>query len=166
MGSAMFLSTYQRAILQEMGIPVWIEQTSKPQDANVTVGSTGGVSNNTPHATHSLTSEDKQARLAQLRAQVTSASQGEPSQSSVSNNKNTDSVPLTAKQHKQASLWLKDLDIALFHVGVSLTSEQVTLGQEIQVTEREVRLVAPPHQLSAAQRKLLWQALCAAADKK
>ena len=170
MGSAMFLSTYQRAILQEMGIPLWIEQASQhdivdEHNANSLDNKGMGVPEKTHQAPH-LSSEDKQARLAQLRAQVVTGSGGESSRSDAPDKTITATVPLTPVQHKQSLLWLNDIDIALSHVGVALTRNQVTLGQKMQVSDQEITLPAAPHRLSAEQCRALWQALCAVADKK
>ncbi|WOI36542.1 hypothetical protein R1T43_15255 [Alteromonas sp. CI.11.F.A3] len=78
----MSLSTFQRAVLQEMGIPVWVNQSSlqventnsvatdvenKPS-ANVSFATTSN------HSPAMPSNEEKQSRLAQLRAQVSSDS--------------------------------------------------------------------------------------------
>ncbi|MBQ4830371.1 hypothetical protein J8L84_13915 [Alteromonas sp. MMG017] len=78
----MSLSTFQRAVLQEMGIPVWVSQSSlqventnsvatdvenKPS-ANVSFATTSN------HSPAMPSNEEKQSRLAQLRAQVSSDS--------------------------------------------------------------------------------------------
>ena len=173
----MFLSTFQRAVLQEMDIPVWIEQASQhdivnAHNANSPDIKRTGVPEKTHQAPH-LSSEDKQARLAQLRAQVSSTSNAEPSRASGASStiKSQPDVthkaaePLTQIQHKQALLWLNDVNIALSQLGLSLTSEQVKIGETLQINEREIILPVAPHLLSGAQQKLLWQALCTMTTK-
>ena len=78
----MSLSTFQRAVLQEMGIPVWVSQTSL-QDEDTNSVPTDVANKRSVNAsfeaghTHSSSmpsNEEKQSRLAQLRAQVSSDS--------------------------------------------------------------------------------------------
>ncbi|WP_282146411.1 hypothetical protein [Alteromonas stellipolaris] len=78
----MSLSTFQRAVLQEMGIPVWVSQSSL-QDENTNSVATGVANKPSVNASFATTSnhsstmpsnEEKQNRLAQLRAQVSSDS--------------------------------------------------------------------------------------------
>jgi len=78
----MSLSTFQRAVLQEMGIPVWVSQSSL-QDENTNPVATDVAHNPSVNASFATASnhspampsnEEKQSRLAQLRAQVSSSS--------------------------------------------------------------------------------------------
>jgi len=91
----MSLSSYQQAVLQEMGIPVWItkeaytelkqEDQAKQNNANAAqrnVGSTNSSSTQLPYSQNAQTNkppskpisqEEKQSRLAQLRANVGSS---------------------------------------------------------------------------------------------
>ena len=91
----MSLTSYQQAVLQEMGIPVWItkdaytelkqEDQAKQNNANAAqrnVGSTNSSSTQLPYSQNAQTNkppstpisqEEKQSRLAQLRANVGSS---------------------------------------------------------------------------------------------
>jgi hypothetical protein len=91
----MSLTSYQQAVLQEMGIPVWItkdaytelkqEDQAKQNNANAAqrnVGSTTSSSTQLPYSQNAQTNkppstpisqEEKQSRLAQLRANVGSS---------------------------------------------------------------------------------------------
>ncbi|WP_159529520.1 MULTISPECIES: hypothetical protein [unclassified Alteromonas] len=78
----MSLSTFQRAVLQEMGIPVWVNQSSLQDEnsssvaANVASKRSANASFATAnsHSPAMPSNEEKQSRLAQLRAQVSSDS--------------------------------------------------------------------------------------------
>ena len=78
----MSLSTFQRAVLHEMGIPVWVSQSSLQDEdshsvaadvANKRSASASFVTTNN-HSAAMPSNEEKQSRLAQLRAQVSSDS--------------------------------------------------------------------------------------------
>lgn len=89
----MSLSTFQRAVLQEMGIPVWVSQSSL-QDENasreaadvsdVRPVNTSAAQTASAHSPVMPSNEEKQSKLAQLRAQVSSDSSKASSQSKAS----------------------------------------------------------------------------------
>jgi len=178
----MSLSTFQRAVLQEMGIPVWVSQSSPLSDATVpsTPPSADNKSNKTQiHA--QPTTEEKQSRLAQLRAQVSSnsANQNErkgawssapsPSASAASNPINTQATPvlmeLTQAQRLHAKQWLEDVDVSLAHLNLRLSSAQIKIGQQLVVTHNDIVLPTAPHLLTATLQKQLWKMLCALSSK-
>lgn len=101
----MSLSTFQRAVLQEMGIPVWVSQSSL-QDENTNSVATDVAnkrSANDSFATASNYSpampsnEEKQSRLAQLRAQVSSDSTKASGQTKATSPKASDSSSATPR---------------------------------------------------------------------
>ncbi|MDO6567174.1 hypothetical protein Q4561_08890 [Alteromonas sp. 1_MG-2023] len=209
----MLLSTFQRAVLQEMGIPVWVNQSSLQDEASETMatdsatsptgagrvasGNTYNINTNAPSASMP-SNEEKQSRLAQLRAQVSSdsskpasqafsqnkpAGQNKPDSSSapsVSMEQNPSAsaqapaqqvtepqeqapalVALTQVQRLQGKQWLQDLDVALAHLTLTLTSSQVRIGEALVVTNSEIVLPTAPHLLTASIQKQLWKMLCA-----
>lgn len=101
----MSLSTFQRAVLQEMGIPVWVSQSSLQDEDSNSVPA--GVANNRSasasfvtannHSPAMPSNEEKQSRLAQLRAQVSSDSPKASGQSKPGG-QNTSGSPASAPQ--------------------------------------------------------------------
>jgi len=107
----MSLSTFQRAVLQEMGIPVWVSQSSL-QDENTNSVATDVANKPSVNATFATASnhspampsnEEKQSRLAQLRAQVSSDSTKASGQTKVTSPNASDSSSATPRSVDSAA---------------------------------------------------------------
>ncbi|MDO6535827.1 hypothetical protein [Alteromonas stellipolaris] len=101
----MSLSTFQRAVLQEMGIPVWVSQSSL-QDENTNSVATDVANKRSASDSFATASnyspampsnEEKQSRLAQLRAQVSSDSTKASGQTKATSPKASDSSSATPR---------------------------------------------------------------------
>lgn len=209
----MALTSYQQAILQEMGIPVWItkdayaelkqEDQSKQSD-NTAAQHIHGVSSlsstqtsfsqtaqsNTRSSTP-ISQEEKQSRLAQLRANVGSTAKDKiqpknadtakpPSFNSPRNNKDGGStsgvaqseakesvspegIPLSAEQKAKSQQWLKDLQLACVQLGIpSHWANTIMIGRGLSVTESAIVLPATPLKLTTVQKRALWAQLISA----
>ncbi|GFD68181.1 alanine acetyltransferase [Alteromonas sp. KUL106] len=209
----MALTSYQQAILQEMGIPVWItkdayaelkqEDQSKQSD-NSAAQHIHGVSSlsstqtsfsqtaqsNTRSSTP-ISQEEKQSRLAQLRANVGSTAKDKiqpknadtakpPSFSTSRNNEDGGSksgvaqseakesvspegIPLSAEQKAKSQQWLKDLQLACVQLGIpSHWANTIMIGRGLSVTESAIVLPATPLKLTTVQKRALWAQLISA----
>ena len=175
----MSLTSYQRAVLQEMGVPVWISKdayvvnNAKEDNVRTPVVEQTAVksSSSTP-----ISREEKQSRLAQLRAQVGSSneqSQTKPVQKAEENeqpDKHTTSVssqdqlprgiPLSAEQKQLCAVWLSDLTLACVQLGLpSSWASNVMIGKSLSISEQAIILPESPFALSSHQKKALWNAL-------
>ncbi len=209
----MALTSYQQAILQEMGIPVWItkdayaelkqEDQSKQSD-NSAAQHIHGVSSlsstqtsfsqtaqsNTRSSTP-ISQEEKQSRLAQLRANVGSTAKDKiqpknadtaKPQSFNSSRNNEDGgsksgvaqseakepvspegIPLSAEQKAKSQQWLKDLQLACVQLGIpSHWANTIMIGRGLSVTESAIVLPATPLKLTTVQKRALWTQLISA----
>lgn len=188
----MSLTSYQQAVLQEMGITVWVTKKAyEEQKSDITVEQEGNgaalsQSAQTQITERSLakpiTQEEKQSKLAQLRAQMgggakseakpdksavkasVSAPSNEQVQGSPAAPKNVpqspEGVPLSAQQCEQAALWLSDLQLACVQLGLPSTLvSSVMISTVLRVDEHAIILPAAPLSLDNTQKCSLWQAL-------
>ncbi|WP_338516755.1 alanine acetyltransferase [Alteromonas gracilis] len=185
----MSLSTYQHAILQEMGIPVWVPKDALDRESQVnsnTPASSPAVGQGvspSQSATHStpITQEQKQSRLEQLRAQMNAgadkeatvtnqkaavASEQQKQESELESKPSKDiapsplGVPLSAAQRNSAQQWLEDLQLACVVLGLpSHLASSVMIGTSLSVDSQALVLPVEPLSLTASQKRALWQAL-------
>lgn len=197
----MAVNSYQQAILQEMGIPVWISKDAYLANANDktranTNTGAGHASQmaqvQTPPTSKPISQQDKQSRLAQLRAQVGSAnesatkkasttdaadeamqpqSSANPASASVSQHKTSvpappPGIPLSAQQKQAGAQWLADVTLACVQLGLSSSQANVLIGKELAILSDTIVLPAAPEQLSAVQQRALWHALIKASQQR
>ena len=188
----MSLTSYQQAVLQEMGITVWVTRKAyEEQKSDSTVEQEGnGAALSQPAQTQvtersqakPITQEEKQSKLAQLRAQMgggaksetkpdksavktsVSAPSNEPVHSRPATPKNVplspEGVPLSAQQREQAALWLSDLQLACVQLGLPSTLvDSVMISTALKVDEHAIILPTAPLSLDKKQKRALWQAL-------
>ncbi|GMM67910.1 hypothetical protein MTsDn1_12050 [Alteromonas sp. MTD1] len=188
----MSLTSYQQAVLQEMGITVWVTRKAyEEQKSDSTVEQEGnGAALSQPAQTQvtersqakPITQEEKQSKLAQLRAQMGGGAKSEtkpdksavktsvsaPSNESVHSRPATpknvpltpEGVPLSAQQREQAALWLSDLQLACVQLGLPSTLVgSVMISTALKVDEHAIILPTAPLSLDKKQKRALWQAL-------
>jgi hypothetical protein len=188
----MSLTSYQQAVLQEMGITVWVNKKAyEEQKSESTLEQEGnGAALSQPAQTKvtdrsqakPITQEEKQSKLAQLRAQMgggaksetkpdksavkasVSAPSNERVHSSPATPKNVplspEGVPLSAQQREQAALWLSDLQLACVQLGLPSTLVgSVMISTALKVDEHAIILPTAPLSLDKKQKRALWQAL-------
>jgi len=188
----MSLTSYQQAVLQEMGITVWVTKKAyEEQKSESTVEQErNGVALSQPAQTQvtersqakPITQEEKQSKLAQLRAQMgggaksetkpdksaektsVTATSNEQVHSRPATPKNVplspEGVPLSAQQREQAALWLSDLQLACVQLGLPSTLVgSVMISTTLKVDEHAIILPAAPLSLNKKQKRALWQAL-------
>ena len=184
----MLITPYQHAVLQEMGIPVWISkeayfaaQNSKEGNgANKNTGSENTAKllsrENAPAPVSSkpISQQEKQSRLEQLRAHVGRApahkestatkessltNKPQPTQSDTSSQSQPLGIPLSASQKVASAAWLSDLTLACVQLGLSSSQVNVFIGTTLSIRKDAIVLPAPPTQLNTQQKRDLWQAL-------
>lgn len=194
----MSLTSYQQAVLQEMGITVWVsketynEQRGTEKTDNDVVDVTSSQASQKAESTP-ISQEEKQSKLAQLRAQMGSKAKEEASTSTASTdvqvkaskNSNTtasekatppapknvpaspEGIPLSAEQKEQAKIWLNDLQLACVQLGLPSTlAQSIMVSTSVRVDENAIIVPSAPLSLSASQKRALWQALVSMAEKR
>ncbi|MCU7555099.1 hypothetical protein OCL06_10870 [Alteromonas sp. ASW11-19] len=152
------LSDYQRAVLQVMGIPVWEAQVL-PQEK------TSGDSTGQPETAQTRPAgsgrpvADGAARLAALRAQVTTSDDkvAKPAASPKSDTRTTRS--LTAEESQHAAALLKDIQLAAESINSEHTPLEFEIGDAMAKSAGRITFPQSPVTLSAAQKRQLWQLL-------
>lgn len=207
----MSLTSYQQAVLQEMGIPVWITKDAHAKmkkkeglkegsastlthgvatSASPQIPLSQNVQENKPPSTP-ISQEEKQSRLAQLRANVGSSAKDKPkpkdaataktpalsNETTEKNDANKsevtqreakgpaspEGIPLSAEQRAKSQQWLKDLQLACVQLGIpSHWASTVTIGRTLSVTELAIVLPAAPLKLTTEQKRALWAQLISA----
>jgi hypothetical protein len=190
----MTVSSYQQAILQEMGIPVWESQQAY-LDKTTSSPEASSPSHHASPSGKSISQQDKQSHLAQLRAQV-GAKEVKDAKESMSRNGATVKgggqtfkphdtlstsptsqhsstvesqppplgIPLSAQQKIAAKQWLSDVTLACVQLGLSSSQANVIIGKDIAVVENAIVLPVAPNQLSNKQQRGLWHALVKASQ--
>ena len=178
----MLITPYQHAVLQEMGIPVWISKEAYFASQNSKEGN--GANKNTgsentakllsrenapaPVSSKPISQQEKQSRLDQLRAHVggaTAHKESAPTNKPQSTQSNTSSqsqplgIPLSASQKVASAAWLSDLTLACVQLGLSSSQVNVFIGTTLSIHKDAIVLPAPPTQLNTQQKRDLWQAL-------
>jgi len=164
-----FLSNYQRSVLQELGITSWVTQTeaaSKPnekQSENKARTSADRLQIDNSHvARKPISTEEKQSRLAQLRAQVSSGTNVDNATSQQAVAKKVSTVrPLTHAERQDNSQWLDDMTIALSYLGTTLTVDNIMIGSTLTASSETIILPTLPSKLTSSQKKALWVQLIA-----
>ena len=175
----MSLTSYQRAVLQEMGVPVWISKdayvVNNAKEGNVRAPVVEQSAVKLPSSTP-ISKEEKQSRLAQLRAQVGSnneQSQSKPVQPAEESEQPEEQpnrissqgqlpkgIPLSAEQKQQCVAWLSDLTLACVQLGLpSSWANNVMIGKSLLISEQAIVLPELPSALSSHQKRALWNAL-------
>ncbi|MAB92698.1 MAG: alanine acetyltransferase [Alteromonas sp.] len=165
----MAFTQYQQAVLQEMGIQVWISKeayldksaTNERKAAN----STFGANPVGPIDAKPVSQQEKQSRLAQLRAQVESKETSPKPKPSVTDSPQQ-GIPLSAEQKRDSAQWLSDLTLACVQIGLSSSLVNIVIDTSLRVDANAIRLPALPHKLSPAQKKALWHTLVSASQSK
>ena len=185
----MLITPYQHAVLQEMGIPVWISKEAYFAAQNSKEGNAANENTakllsreNAPASVSSkpISQQEKQSRLDQLRAHVGRAPAHKEStatkessltnkpqltQSDTSSQSQPLGIPLSASQKVASAAWLSDLTLACVQLGLSSSQVNVFIGTTLSIYKDAIVLSAPPTQLSTQQKRALWQALIAASQK-
>lgn len=175
----MSLTSYQRAVLQEMGIPVWLSKdahaVNNTKEGSVFTPVVKQTIVKSPSSTP-ISKEEKQSRLAQLRAQVGSTnelSQTKPVQKAEENcqpdkqstrvssqDQSPKGIPLSAEQKQLCAVWLSDLTLACVQLGLpSSWANNVMIGKSLSISEQAIILPELPSALSSHQKRALWNTL-------
>ena len=206
----MSLTSYQQAVLQEMAIPIWItkdaytelkhegqakQSQAKQSDSHAVQRTFGNASSSSTHIPYSpnaqtnkspstpISQQEKQSRLAQLRANVGSSAKDKtkpqdggaatPSTPATLQNEgkaarkgpvSPKGIPLSAEQKVKSQQWLKDLQLACIQLGIpSQWASTIMMGHTLSVTESAIILPATPLKLTTSQKRELWAQLISAA---
>ena len=151
------LSDYQRAALEVMGIPVWVSQSEQhaasPQET---------VTDTVPATPKSATPADRAAKLAALRAQVSSANTS-PDTTENASVSDAPTAPLTralsAQEVKAAGKLLSDIQLAASAVSFTENTLAFEVGEQLSTTPDRITLPCPPEALTAKQKRALWKAI-------
>ena len=151
------LSDYQRAALEVMGIPVWVSQSeqhaSSPQET---------VTDTVPATPKSASPADRAAKLAALRAQVSSAkaSPGTTDKASVNDAPAAPLTrPLSAQEGKAAGKLLSDIQLAARAVSFTENTLAFEVGEQLSATPDRITLPCAPDALTVKQKRALWKAI-------
>lgn len=188
----MALTSYQQAVLQEIGIPVWIskeaydaklkENASSAAPSSQRLSSQTGGANNQSNgfsqasspqpASTPISKEEKQSRLAQLRANMGSSSKvnekpkvDKPSTSAPASAPSSlpaspEGIVLSAEQKAKSQHWLKDLQLACVQLGIpSSWANTIMIGRVVSVSQAAIVLPAAPLKLTSTQKRELWSQL-------
>lgn len=180
----MHLSLYQHAILQEMGIPVWMSKeayiSSLKSETNRSENESGSsrdavasqkaiasqkIGGNHQFAvSQPISQEEKQSRLEQLRANVGGVPKFKPKPTvmpqEISNAQSQPlGIPLSAQQKATSAEWLSDITLACVQLGLASNQMTILLGKSLNINEDVIVLPVPPDRLSGAQKRALWHEL-------
>jgi len=169
-----FLSNYQRSVLQELGITFWLTQAEAASTSTETNSRNDTVTpaatpqtDNSDSAHKPISTKEKQSRLAQLRAQVSSGSSNDKSPSKQQPEEKVSPVrSLTQSERTNSSQWLVDMALALSHLESTLTVDCIVIGDALAVSTETIVLPMPPHALTPPQKKALWMQLIALSSPK
>ena len=175
----MSLTSFQRAVLQEMGVPVWISKdayvVNKAKEGNVRAPVVEQTAVKSTSSTP-ISKEEKQSRLAQLRAQVGSNNeqpQSKPVQPAEEKEQSKEQptrfssqdqlpkgIPFSAEQKQLYAALLSDLTLACIQLGLpSSWANNVMIGKSLSISEQAIVLPELPSALSSHQKRALWNAL-------
>ena len=189
------LTSYQQAVLQEIGIPTWITKEAYNEKVKEGTARTNNQlysspaaqvvgANEVPVTSTPISKEEKQSRLAQLRASV-SGSVGDNNNEKGKTEKSTaslpetkapnkresasmssplpvspDGIPLSAEQKAKSQQWLKDLQLACIQLGVpSNWASTIMIGRTLSISDTAIILPATPLKLTVQQKRELWSQL-------
>ena len=174
----MHLSLYQHAILQEMGIPVWMSKeayiSSLKSETNRNENESGSsraaiasqkIGGNEQFAvSQPISQEEKQSRLEQLRANVGGVPKSKPKPTVMPQKSSTAQsqplgIPLSAQQKAISAEWLSDITLACVQLGLASNQMTILLGKSLNIHEDVIVLPVPPDRLSGAQKRALWHEL-------
>lgn len=174
----MHLSLYQHAILQEMGIPVWMSKeayiSSLKSETNRNENESGSsrdaiasqkIGGNEQFAvSQPISQEEKQSRLEQLRANVGGVPKPKPKPTVMPQEISTAEsqplgIPLSAQQKAISAEWLSDITLACVQLGLASNQMTILLGKSLNIHEDVIVLPVPPDRLSGAQKRALWHEL-------
>ena len=176
----MHLSLYQHAILQEMGIPVWMSKeayiSSLKSETNRNENESGSsrdaiasqkIGGNDQFAvSQPISQEAKQSRLEQLRANVGGVPKSKPKAKSTVTPQEISTaqsqplgIPLSAQQKAISAEWLSDITLACVQLGLASNQMTILLGKSLNIHEDVIVLPVPPERLSGAQKRPLWHEL-------
>ena len=169
-----FLSNYQRSVLQELGITSWVTQAeaasksneNKSEDNAKAAAQTVQI-DNAHVARKPISSEEKQSRLAQLRAQVSGGTNVDNTTSRHIPEENVSLLkPLSHDERKDNSQWLADMTVALSHLDITLTVDNIMIGTTLTASSEAIILPTLPNALTSSQKKALWMQLTALSSTK
>ena len=152
------LSDYQRAALEVMGIPVWVSQ-SEMQSAL----SEKSVSDTVSVESTTASPEDRAAKLAALRAQVSSDKASSPTTDRPATAEKVSPTPVTrplsAEEMKAAGKLLNDIQLAASSVNFSEHTLAFEVGDQLKVTPGRITFPRVPSELTVSDKRALWKAL-------
>ncbi len=152
------LSDYQRAVLQVMGIPVWEAQVM-PQE-KVSGETTGQPAAGQERAANTgRPAADGAARLAALRAQVTSSAEQADQPAASAATPAPSARSLTAEEARHAEALLKDIQLAADSVSNNQPPLEFEVGDTLARNRTRITLPQSPTALTAAQKRQLWALL-------
>lgn len=151
------ITRFQQAVLQEMGIPLWIPQTEAKSESKPEAGAHVNSQPAQPTQTSPRRSENSSSHLAALRQSIS----GEKSPSDAVSAKSasgTDKQPPATRalnREEQQLAIMMDLSLAFENAGVRCPSV-IEVGDELLITETQFVLPGSPLSLSAADKKQIW----------
>ena len=159
------ITRFQQAVLQEMGIPVWIAQADAKSESE-------------PVAVAQATSQPEQATPPSPRRSENSSSHLAALRKSISGEKSSDEVPPSEMSPSEASSGdnrspalralspeerehpvISDISLAYELVGVPQPAG-IEVGEELSLSQSQLVLPASPLSLSAADKKRIWASIC------
>ncbi|WP_414830222.1 hypothetical protein [Alteromonas sp. H39] len=147
------LTDYQRAALEVIGIPVWVSQSEVQSESRSEPGAEVAPSQkNTPSP------QDRAAKLAALRAQVSSDKTEAADVPALPEKPEAPQTrPVTAQELQASGRLLSDIQLA-----ATLFSEQTLafeVGEALAVEPGRITLPCVPAELSVKDKRALWKAL-------
>ncbi|MBU3022287.1 hypothetical protein [Aestuariibacter sp. A3R04] len=146
-----FLTPYQQAVLQEMGIPVWLEQQRVES-----VRSTPDTEASSQRVVTSPSEISGTERIAQLRATLGTTTKL-TSSSKAPNRQVVAEKSHSVKPYDKAALgpMAEDIARAIAHCQVNI-SELWQLGERVEI---KADVLSLPPKVTSRDKKQLWQAL-------
>ena len=147
------LTDYQRAALEVIGIPVWVSQSEVQSESRSEPGAEAA-----PSQKSTPSPQDRAAKLAALRAQVSSDKNDAAEQPLPQEKPEAPSTrPVTAQELQAAGKLLSDIQLAatLFS-GQTLAFE---VGKTLAVESGRITLPCAPAELTVNDKRALWKAL-------
>ncbi|RDV25143.1 hypothetical protein DXV75_11025 [Alteromonas aestuariivivens] len=157
-----FLSEYQIAALQEMGICVW--QSQQESNSHSAGESASELSIRQAPKSSANSRANGAEKLAQLRSSLTAGKAESASAHALQQcDEPQHSSPLSAQKQAESAQLLSDIRSALLVLGTLKESEQLTewhVGEQFRVTGNTVVLPCNPSGMGPTEKRRLWQSMC------
>ncbi|MEW9798192.1 hypothetical protein [Alteromonas sp. CYL-A6] len=139
------LSKFQHAVLQEMGIPVWVRQDTQGQSTS--------PQPNEPATTVTKPVQDKTAHLAALRKQLGDKTATADKPAKADNPPTPIVMPLSADA-RQAEIF-KDIERAVGYSTVGSINDYA-VGSGLHIDGQRLVLPCEPAKMTPSQKRALW----------